>query len=185
MDLDAECEAAIHANLGLIDTGFRASPEAKRIFYRILGADRNVAVTLRHMHELGVLSAYLPEFGALTGLVQHDRYHAYTADDHTLRAVEHLEALTRRMSVSPTPEENIVAELEHPQVLYLAVLLHDIGKPFRQGNHAERGARLARSAAERLGFYRAKGALNVPGEIPLAFEHHEPAARPERPGDAG
>jgi [protein-PII] uridylyltransferase len=151
VELDASCEAAITEHLGLIDANFRASPEGRRIFFRILGADRNVAAALRHMHELGVLGAYLPEFGALSSLVQHDRYHAYTVDDHTLRAVEHLETLTRRMSVSPTPEENVVTELEHPQVLYLAVLLHDVGKPFRRGDHAEHGAELVRPVAERLG----------------------------------
>jgi [protein-PII] uridylyltransferase len=90
--LSEDLKALIRAHLELIDDAFRADPQHSRLFMSIL-KHPHAARTLRAMHEVGVLSAYLPEFEPITGLVHHDLYHKYTVDEHTLRAVDYLDEL--------------------------------------------------------------------------------------------
>ena len=85
--LSEDLKVLIRTHLGAIDDAFRADRPHSRLFMTILKHPK-ASRALRAMHEVGVLSAYLPEFEPITGLVHHDLYHKYTVDEHTLRAVD-------------------------------------------------------------------------------------------------
>ncbi len=103
------------------------------------------------MHQLGILSAVMPEWAPCTARVQHDLYHVYTVDQHQLYAVAMQKRLARGELASehPTATE-LCREVTRPAPLLLATLLHDVGKPLGKG-HAEKGAVVTRRIAERLG----------------------------------
>jgi [protein-PII] uridylyltransferase len=131
----------------LIDDAVRERPGAAAEFLGLLDA-KTCAGTLRAMHECGVLGAYLPEFGALTHLVQYDVFHRFTADEHTLLAVHFLERLADD-DASPETLRDLYRELPDRRLLKLAVLLHDVGKAGGPG-HLARGMRLIPLVAHRL-----------------------------------
>ncbi|MDA0748258.1 MAG: HD domain-containing protein, partial [bacterium] len=143
---------AIADHLHLINDEFRCSPRAARIFLDILRAHNGVAETLHTMHELGILGAYIPEFASIDCLVQYNRYHIYTADEHTLVAIESLERLSES-STDPAraPLKQVLNEIPRKELLYLAVLMHDVGKSARDDDHSTTGARMAQNFLERLG----------------------------------
>ncbi len=163
--LSEEVQRTIGASLHLIDDECRRSAAARDLFMRILKRKYRTAATLRRMHDLGVLGAYLPEFGSLTCLVQYDIYHLYTADEHTLVAVDNLEALGH--TDKPSNLKQVFSELDRRDLLYLSVLLHDIGKSRRQ-DHIVCGIEMASQLLERL---------NLPYEdrrfVLFLVEHHQ------------
>ncbi len=129
----------------------RCSADAARAFLDILTWKHGVHETLATMHKLGVLGAYLPEFEALRCMAQYDRYHIYTVDEHTLRGVQNLERLRLGEKKKELPLlTGVVREIDDIEILYLAVLYHDIGKG-RGGDHSNKGAELAVATAKRLG----------------------------------
>ena len=148
-ELSVEVERAIEESLHLVDDAFRASPEARDFFFSILRNWGRVTPTLRLMHDLGFLGAYLPEFDGLTCLVQFDAYHRYTADQHSLLAVENLEGLAPGQSAESEEMTQLLVELPRPEILILGVLLHDIGKGRGEG-HVEKGTQMIRGVVERL-----------------------------------
>lgn len=110
----------------LINRKKLASKQALELFKKILKGKR-VYETLSEMHRLNILDRLIPDFGRLRYLVVHEPYHRYTVDEHTLRAIKHLEDLyNNRQPLYPLLKE-LSKELE-PFALYLALLLHDIGK---------------------------------------------------------
>ncbi|MEE3232882.1 MAG: [protein-PII] uridylyltransferase [Candidatus Latescibacterota bacterium] len=138
---------AVQLSLDLIDENFRCSSEARDVFFKILSGKMRVASTLRLMHELGVLDAYLPEFGRLNCLVQFNPYHIYTVDEHTLVAIRNLEALLqgrRRERLS-----NVFEDFGPKSILFFSVLMHDVGK-YRRTDHISAGVEIAQELAERL-----------------------------------
>src|SRR5881397_3380974 len=92
-ELSLDLERAIEDSLHLVDEAFRRSDGVRELFLDVCRTWGRAAQTFSEMHELGFLGRYLPEFGALTCLVQYDVYHKFSADQHSLLAVEHLEAL--------------------------------------------------------------------------------------------
>jgi [protein-PII] uridylyltransferase len=103
------------------------------------------------MHEAGLLGAVLPEFGRVTALRQHDLYHVYTVDAHSLFAVRRLYALRAGERLEEQPElTTLMQELPQPLALYLGMLFHDAGKGLG-GNHSERGVELVHAVATRMG----------------------------------
>ncbi len=140
-----------------------------------------VALTLSEMHELGLLGRYLPEFGALTCLVQYDVYHKFSADQHSLLAVEHLEALAPGQSAESEGAAQVFNEVEKPELLMLGMLLHDIGKAKGHG-HVAKGIPLDPGAdrADRAAARR-RGRGGVPRRPPPDDVAHRPAARHRRP----
>jgi [protein-PII] uridylyltransferase len=148
-ELGIDVERAIEDSLDLVDDAFRASPEARDLFLGICRNWGRVAQTFREMHELGVLGRYLPEWGALTCLVQYDVYHKFTADQHSLLAVQNLEALAPGQSADSEGNAQVVSELDRPGLLMMGMLLHDIGKGRGHG-HVAKGIPLIEALAARM-----------------------------------
>jgi [protein-PII] uridylyltransferase len=103
------------------------------------------------MHELGFLSRYIPEFSEVEGKVHYDLYHVHPVDSHSLLAVEELEKLKRGLYETEYPLlTSLIRELEKPGILFLAALLHDIGKG-KGGNHSLVGAEWVERIGTRMG----------------------------------
>ena len=150
--ISADVRHQIAANLHLIDDSFRRSPEVAECFLSILRHSESVAEVLRRMHRWQVLDHYLPEFGKVRSLVRSDRPHQYTVDEHTLYAIENLEEATLAQLERGQDFLNIFKEVEKPELLRLAILLHDVGKGVDgPGGHDERGFEMAQAALDRIG----------------------------------
>jgi [protein-PII] uridylyltransferase len=149
LSLSEDLKVLIRANLGAIDDAFRADRQHSRLFMTIL-KHPHAARALRAMHEVGLLSTYLPEFEPITGLVHHDLYHKYTVDEHTLRAIDYLGELPETPEKELREIAKLFQSLPNPEVLRLALLYHDVGKT-KGIDHVEESAELFRAAAPRLG----------------------------------
>jgi [protein-PII] uridylyltransferase len=156
--LSPDLERSIEDALEAIDEGVRGDPAVRDVFLDICRRWGRVGETFSEMHELGVLGRYLPEFGALTCLVQYDVYHKFSADQHSLIAVQHLEALAPGQSAESEGAALVFQEVEKPELLMLGMLLHDIGKAKGHG-HVAKGIPLARALTARMGIPPADGAL--------------------------
>ena len=102
------------------------------------------------MHELGVLGRFIPEFDALTCLVQHEYYHRYTADIHTLNAIASSTWIFTEAEPITLKYREVLHECADPALVYLTLLLHDIGKAEGIQGHSETGVRLAGPILDRL-----------------------------------
>src|SRR5438876_1418299 len=149
-DLSLGLERAVEESLDVVNDEFRRSPAVRDLFLDICRSWGRVALTFSEMHELGLLGRYLPEFGGLTCLVQYDVYHKFTADQHSLLAVEHLEALAPGQSAESEGAAAVFNEVEKPALLMLGMLLHDIGKAKGHG-HVAKGIPLIRELTARIG----------------------------------
>ncbi len=150
VEIDFELNALIRASIGLIDEEVRKSTEANLSFRTIMQETGNVYPTLNEMHELGVLGAFIPEWGKLTCLVQHEYYHRYTADVHTLHTIRELDEIFSNPDGLYKPYREALHELRLPNLTYLILLLHDIGKARGIRNHAENGVEIAEPILDRL-----------------------------------
>ncbi len=133
----------------LIDPDFRASLACRSLFMELLRQREGVTHELRRMNRYGVLAAYLPEFGHIVGQMQHDLFHVYTVDEHTLFVVRNL----RRFTVAEHAHEfplcsQIIQRIPKQELLIIAALYHDIAKG-RGGDHSELGAEDARAFCQR------------------------------------
>jgi len=149
--LDPDLKYLITRSTPLIDYRIVKSESAAKTFNAILRNPGEVYPVLRQMHELGVLGRYLPEFGGLTCMVQHEYYHRYTADEHVLRTIKHLDDVFLKTSEEDAPYERELRKNDDPLLLYLILLLHDIGKSEGIQGHAASGTRLAKPVLERFG----------------------------------
>lgn len=152
LSLSDELKNAIRAKLHRVDKPFRESREAGAAFLQILSRRGRVGPALRAMHETGFLGRYVPEWARITFLVQHDFFHRYTVDEHSLRAVEALDAVVAGGDPAAAPFGRIFDDVDAGP-LYFGMLLHDIGKG-RGGRHVEVGTRLASRIVERMGLGR-------------------------------
>lgn len=153
--LHPDLAQGIRNNLSLVDRSFLQDPHVRDTFLEILGARGNVAPTLRAMHEVGFLGKYIPEFGKLTCLVQHEFFHQYAADEHTLVCVEKLDQIWSPGGGQSKGYAELFNRLARPWLLYLALLLHDCGKGDKRAKHTVTGPTLALKAARRLKLDRA------------------------------
>ena len=141
----------IRENLDLIDDAFRQDPHNQQLFMEILRAPCKLARQLRRMNRYGVLGAYLPEFGKIIGQMQHDLFHIYTVDAHTLEVIKNMRRFLLPGQAERFPVASRVARrLPQPELLYIAGLYHDIGKG-RGGDHSELSAIDARAFCRRHG----------------------------------
>ncbi len=133
-----------------IDRPFRYSKTNRDTFQAILERKGQAASTLRQMHRIGFLGRYLPEFGALDCLVQHEFFHRYTADEHTLRVADQVDQLLESDDPSRALYRRLLLDMPDPYALYLAVLLHDTGRAENVREHTDGSAILASRVCNRL-----------------------------------
>ncbi len=138
----------------------RSSEEAARSFVELLCTVAEAPVRrgsiMGELHEVGLLLAMIPEFQPVTGRVHHDVYHVYTVDVHSVAAVDCLRALCRGDLAQERPlASRLAAEIARPEPLFLATLLHDVGKGYPDANgsrknHSRTGADLCDLILPRL-----------------------------------
>ena len=133
-----------------IDRTFRYHKANRETFQAILERKGEVARTLRQMHRIGFLGRYLPEFGALDCLVQHEFFHRYTADEHTLRCIDELDKLIGDTNPKLDFFRRLFHEIMDPYALYLALILHDTGRSENVREHIDGSAMLANKLCSRL-----------------------------------
>ena len=145
--------------LHLIDDDFRSNPENCRLFMQLLKAPYTVVTQLTRMRRYGVLGRYLPEFGEVIGQMQHDLFHIYTVDAHTMMVISNMRRFRYPEAVEKFPiAHRCVQAIPKPELLYIAGLFHDIGKG-RGGDHSELGALDAEAFCSRHGMNEADSAL--------------------------
>ena len=147
---DVDLAALIRASGHLIGRKIIKSPDANLSFRTMLEEAGKVYTPLALMHELGVLGRFIPEFKPLTCLVQHEFYHRYTADIHTLSAIRELDAIFAASEPFTARYRDELHKTGNPTLLYLILLLHDIGKGVGIQGHADTGVTLAAPVLERL-----------------------------------
>lgn len=152
-EFSPELSDLIKRRLLLVDHRFQEAMENRNIFLLILSRKGEVGRILRLMHDLGFLGKYLPEFGALTCLVQHEFYHHYTADEHTLVCIEKIDQLLFSNDPKIFRYSTLFKNLDDPAILYLSMLLHDTGKAANVSEHAKASAADAKKIAERFHLY--------------------------------
>jgi [protein-PII] uridylyltransferase len=150
LDLSPELEDLLSRNLGEVTRTYQYARGPRAIFKEILSQKGRVGRILRMMHRVDFLGRYVPEFGQLTCLVQHEFLHRYTADEHTLVCIDKLDALAQTNDPKLIAYRKIFEQLEDPFVLYLALLLHDSGKAVGARPHSEASALFAQRVAARL-----------------------------------
>ena len=150
LQLHPDLAQLLRQQIGLVDRSFVADPHHHATFLEILNQRGNVAPYVRAMHEVGLLGKFLPEFAKLTNLVQHEFYHQYAVDEHTLHCVAKLDEIWHATTKPFSNYTDLFRSLERPFVLYLALLLHDAGKAADSGHHEVVGAELALKAARRF-----------------------------------
>jgi [protein-PII] uridylyltransferase len=151
----------IRDNLHRIDDDFRADQKARQYFHELLCQPNGVYTQLQRMNRYGILAAFVPAFGLIVGRMQFDLFHVYTVDQHILFVVRNLRRFAYgKYSSEFTHAADIFQQIDHPEILYLAALFHDIAKG-RQGDHSTLGAQ------EALEFCR---------QLPMSDEHCERVA---------
>lgn len=130
----------VRENLHLIDEDFRNDPRCHHLFLELFRQGSGLTHELRRMNRYGVLAAYLPVYSNIVGQMQHDLFHVYTVDEHTMFVVRNL----RRLTVPELADEfplcsKIIKRIDKQEVLMLSGFFHDIGKG-RGGDHSKLGA---------------------------------------------
>jgi [protein-PII] uridylyltransferase len=152
LELHPDAITALTRSLSKVNAAFRKDPEANRLFMDILAAPTEPDKTLRQMNECGLFGKFVPDFGRVVAQMQYDMYHVYTTDEHTIRAIGILNRIERGILTEEHPvASRVIGQIDNREVLYTAVLLHDIAKG-RGGDHSILGGDVARKLCPRLGF---------------------------------
>lgn len=152
LDIHPDALQRISRHAKHIPAASAETPKIVECFRMMLRHPGNLGVSLQRLNESGVLSKIIPEFAALVGQMQYDMYHSFTVDEHVLRAMSVLESLERDELSEELPlSAKLIRGLDAREVLYMAVLLHDIAKGLG-GLHSDVGGDMARDIAARFGF---------------------------------
>ena len=140
-------------SLNLVDRNLRRDAEGNRLFLDVLTSDRNPELNLRRMNEAGLLGRLIPDFGKIVAMMQFNMYHHYTVDEHLIRCIGVLAEIEHGDSEKLHPlSHSLMPSLKSQrEVLYAAVLFHDIAKG-RPEDHSEAGGKVARRVAPHMGF---------------------------------
>jgi [protein-PII] uridylyltransferase len=151
LDIHPDALRLMRQQLRLIDSRLRENREANAAFMEILTAKEGAETTLRRMNEAGVFGRFVPDFGRVVAQTQHDMYHVYTVDEHTIFAIGILHRIENGDLVDDHPvASRAIQKVQSRRALYLAVLLHDIAKG-RGGDHSMLGADIALKLGPRVG----------------------------------
>lgn len=150
LKLSPQMRKLVKASWPEITPEFCRDKANRETFRAILERKGSVASTLRRMHRVGFLARWMPEFGALDCLVQHEFFHRYTADEHTLRCIEQLDALIEDERPQREIYRRLLTEMEDPYTVYLALILHDTGRAENVREHTDGSAMLAARVCSRL-----------------------------------
>ncbi len=161
LDLHPDAFTAVSRSLNLVTPKFRRDPKVAAIFLDILARGSRPGRTLQLMNDAGLLGRFLPEFARIVGQTQLNRYHAYTVDEHTLRAVGIIGDIDNgRLGEDHPLSTSIMPVIADKEALYLAMLMHDTGKGGTRGQEDD-GSIAARRACERLGLSHPKAELTA------------------------
>ncbi|MBT5388629.1 MAG: [protein-PII] uridylyltransferase [Porticoccaceae bacterium] len=150
-DIRASAIRQIRLHRNLINDEFRASTVNRELFMRILRAPYKLSIQLQRMNRYGILGGYLPEFGKIVGQTQHDLFHIYPVDVHTLQVVRNIRLLARPEVAEQFPvSAHIFKNQPKPELLIIAALYHDIAKG-RGGDHSILGSADIADFGERHG----------------------------------
>ncbi len=153
LELSPQARKYIHKASKSIDRSFRYNVSNRETFRAILERKGEVGRILRLMHRTTVLDRYLPEFGAMDCLVQHEFFHRYTADEHTLRCIDQLDSLTDKPDETDHGRKlyrKLLHNIQDPYALYLALILHDTGRAENVREHIDGSTMLADKVCRRL-----------------------------------
>ena len=125
----------------LVNDEFRNNPKNRALFLDLFRIEKGLVTQLKRMTRYGILGRYLPPFGKIIGQMQHDLFHRYTVDAHTLLVIENIRRfLLKKVGQEFSIEKRVMQHIEQPELLYIAALFHDIGKG-RGGDHSTLGAK--------------------------------------------
>ena len=152
LEFHPEAMQQLTRSLKLINADLRENKEANRLFLEVLTSPRNPELILRRMNESGVLGRFVPDFGKIVALMQFNMYHRYTVDEHLLRCIAVLSEIEHGELQNEHPLSNhlMTTVKRDRNILYVALLLHDIAKG-RPEDHSIAGARIAKRLCPRFG----------------------------------
>ncbi len=150
VDISPDLGLLIRRRLRHINRPFLYRKDTREMVLAMFRSKGKVGRIFRRMHELGMLGRLFPEFEPLTCLVQHEFFHRYTADEHTLVCIEMLDRIIDATEPPFKHYQPLLQKVEKPHILYLAMLLHDTGKSKNNASHSEEGAVNAVKVARRL-----------------------------------
>jgi [protein-PII] uridylyltransferase len=151
LDIHPRTLRLVTRRLRLITNRLRRDKTANALFLDMLTSRRHPDTALRRMSEAGVLARFVPDFGRIVAHPQFDMYHVYTVDEHTLRAIALVSGIESGALAYDHPvSAREIHNLNSRRALYVAMLLHDLGKG-RGGDHERRGAEIAQRLCPRLG----------------------------------
>ena len=151
LDIHPYALRLIRQNLRLVDAKLRGNAEANRLFLEMLTDPHDGEITLRRLNEAGVFGRFVPDFGRVVAQMQHDMYHVYTVDEHTIFCI----GILHRIESGELKEDHplaseVIHKIQSRRALYFALLLHDIAKG-RGGDHSVLGAEIAQKLGPRIG----------------------------------
>lgn len=136
---------ALRDHRHLIDDDFRQNTEHNRIFMKLMCNRSRVVRELTRMMRYGILGRYIPEFGSIIGMMEHDLFHIYTVDEHSFRMMRFLRHLRFSQEREQFPiASSLIHRVQKKEVLYLTALLHDSGKSL-EGDHTANGGEIAKA----------------------------------------